>query len=247
MPGTVSRARLTLLFALALPATALLSCADKETPRERKELEPDPRGDGGGLEEQSRGREAIRNQSQAAQVLLTANGAEIREAKVAVDRASEPDVKAFAEEIVRDHTAARDRLKGIIEKNGIEPEVTPTSDRIKFDSDSAMNHLSQMTESMFDRAFVTRQINVHKSLLSLIDQEIVPVVVDADLRREVGKERAAMQQHLEHAEDIMERLPSGTPPDPPDAGDGGDADAGVEDSGGGSPIGPGTSPDAGAL
>lgn len=249
---TMTRARLTALLVAALGASAVLACTTKETSRERSEVTPSDDGSDG---EPSRGREALANQSQAVQVLLTANDAEVREAKVAVARASEPDVRALAEGFVRDHEAANTRLKGIIERNGIEPAVTPTSDRIKFDSDSAVSHLEQITDSMFDRSFLTRQINTHKSLISLVDQEITPVIEDADLRQEVVRERASMQQHLEQAEDIMERLPTGTPPDLPDGGQLGELEAGLGgggDSGDGGPTAPGLPPaldpgDAGAL
>lgn len=198
----------TLLLRLSLSAFFALSisCATKGNRAEKSELTP-----AGGRDAGSQGdgpkKPSVSNQGQAVQMLLTANEAEIKEAEVAKSRAADPEVHRFAAMLIEDHTGADKRLKALVEEKGIKPEVSQASDRLKFDSDSAVSHIKNITASMFDHAFMSRALNVHKSALTLIDEDLSKVVEDPDLKGELAAERAMFQQHLDDATAILEGLP----------------------------------------
>jgi putative membrane protein len=61
---------------------------------------------------------------QIAHVAYTAGQLDIAGAKQAISRSTNKDVRAFAEDMVRDHTAVNDKALGLVKKLKVTPEDT---------------------------------------------------------------------------------------------------------------------------
>ena len=64
---------------------------------------------------------------QIAHIAYTAGQLDIEAAKQALDKSKNTDVRAFAEEMVRDHTAVNDQALALVKKLNVTPEDNPTS------------------------------------------------------------------------------------------------------------------------
>jgi putative membrane protein len=94
------------------------------------------------------------------------NTTEIDLARLAVDRASDPAVKNFAQSMIDDHTSAGKNLQEIATSNGItvgEPDRSASDKR---------ESLSKKQGADFDKAFVDDMIDGHQSLLRKLDSRI---------------------------------------------------------------------------
>lgn len=72
---------------------------------------------------------------------------EVQASQVAITRASNPDVRAFAQRMVKDHTTVGDELKALASKGITVPDSLPADERAKVDK------LSALEGAKFDKAY----------------------------------------------------------------------------------------------
>ena len=84
---------------------------------------------------------------------------EVAAAKIAVDRATSPGVKAFAAKMIKAHTETTEKLKGIIAANNI--AVTPPM-HVDDRRQGMLDDLRGAKDADFDHRYVSQQIAAHK-------------------------------------------------------------------------------------
>jgi len=60
--------------------------------------------------------------AQIAHIAYTAGDLDVKAAKVALEKSKNPDVRAFADNMVKDHTAVNDKALALVKKLGVTPE-----------------------------------------------------------------------------------------------------------------------------
>ena len=141
-------------------------------------------------------------QAQVLHVLVTANKGEVEDGKVAMTKASHARVKEFAEHMVRDHSAALDKLNAMSTKNNWKPEDNAISQKLEKERQDTKAKLAAVDGMGFDRQYIEYQIKTHKDLLDLIDNKLAPNVNDSAFKAQLGEMRASVAMHLEHAQKI---------------------------------------------
>jgi putative membrane protein len=95
-----------------------------------------------------------------------ANLVEIRTAEMAVDRASSPDVKAFAKTLIADHKKANEDLKTIAAAASLAPPPETLDD-------FHMRRINDLNETDgdkdFDHDFMALQVDAHKDTIDLFN------------------------------------------------------------------------------
>ena len=81
------------------------------------------------------------NDAQIAQIVLTADTVDVDYGKLAVKKTKNAEVKAFAETMIRDHTAVNDKAAALAKKINLTPEASDTSKSLKSDGDKDMAKL----------------------------------------------------------------------------------------------------------
>jgi putative membrane protein len=95
------------------------------------------------------------------------NAAEVDLSRVAVDRASSPDVKKFAQMMVDEHTAAGDKLSGVAVQNSIDaPATVDDSHR------SLHENLAGKQGLDFDRDYIDAMVDDHQDLVDKLESRI---------------------------------------------------------------------------
>lgn len=151
----------------------------------------------------------VTSNAEALQVLLTASDAEIAESEVAKNRARVDDVRAYAEDIIGELNDMTSRLRTVGARNGFTPIANALSDRMRFESASAVVHLQNLFPDMFDRAYMNRRVDLQKKLIESIDRDLIPVVTDSDFQDELSRIRGETQSRVQRAERVLSVLPSG--------------------------------------
>src|SRR5215213_2410815 len=101
------------------------------------------------------------NDAQIAMIAVTADSVDIDAGKLAASKSENKEVKAFAETMVRDHTAVNDKATALAKKLGVTPEESATSKSLKEDGDKMMAKLKGMSGAEFDKAYVDNEVSYH--------------------------------------------------------------------------------------
>jgi putative membrane protein len=127
-----------------------------------------------------------------------ANGgmAEVALGKVAVEKATNPQVKECAEMMVADHGKANEELMAIAKTKNITLPVAPDDEHQKMAAD-----VSAKSGVEFDKAYVDAMVDGHKKTVSLLEDG-AKNCKDADLMAFATKTLPTVKAHLAKIEAI---------------------------------------------
>src|ERR1044071_7864090 len=146
------------------------------------------------------------NDAQIAQIVLTADTVDIDFGKMAANKTSNPEVKAFAETMVRDHSAVNAKATALAKKLGVTPEDSDTSKSLKADGDKMLAKLKAMHGAEFEKAYIDNEVSYHESVIGALDKTLLPNAKNAELKGLLETGRPIFVSHLEHAKQLQESL-----------------------------------------
>ena len=119
--------------------------------------------------------------------------AEVAKSRLAVGRATQPGVKAFAEQMVKDHTECNDKIAEAARKKGI--ALPSAADPVHA---ACTARLAKLSGSDFDKAYLMAQIGAHKDALHLFGHEAYKGE-DSELKELARKTLPTLQEHTKAA------------------------------------------------
>ena len=131
-----------------------------------------------------------------------ANGGmlEIELGKLAQEKAQDPEVKAFGEMLVTDHSKASEELKSIATLKNISLPSTPGNDNQKHIED-----LRKLSGAEFDKKFVSLMKDDHKEDVEEF-KEASKEVKDPSLKEFADKTLPTLQMHLDKVMALDKKL-----------------------------------------
>lgn len=128
-------------------------------------------------------------------ILSASNRAEVEQGELAVQRARNPEVKRFAELMVREHASMlRD---GGAAPAGAEPSTEEANMRAVHQE--TMTRLRNANGAAFDRAYLAAQVDAHQSTLETL-RLLQNEASSSTLKDKVSKAIPVVEQHLREAE-----------------------------------------------
>jgi putative membrane protein len=146
------------------------------------------------------------NDAQIAAIVVTANQVDIDAGAYAESHASADDVKAFARQMVTDHTAVNKSATDLAGKLHLAPEDNATAQSLKKGGDDNVAHLKTLSGAAFDRAYVDHEVAYHEAVLKALDGTLIPSASNAELKALMVKVRPAFVAHLDHARMLQAKL-----------------------------------------
>ncbi|WP_158045310.1 DUF4142 domain-containing protein [Skermanella pratensis] len=134
--------------------------------------------------------------------------AEVEVSKIAAQKATSPDVKAFAQEMVRDHETANAELKKIAEASGFPTEGSKGSPPTTGEQGAALQpaqSLETLSGAEFDREYMVMQVKDHDDAVKLYEAQAANSQ-DDELRGFATAQLPALKRHLERARAIADPL-----------------------------------------
>jgi putative membrane protein len=136
---------------------------------------------------------------------------EIAVSQVAEQKATNPDVKAFAQKMVREHKQMTASMKPFAEKWSITPPMGPDADHQK-----EIDKLNGKSGADFDKEYMDAMVSDHSAALSKFTTEVKDTQ-DATFKAAVMKGKDKVAAHKNMAYDLKKKLPpmataKGTPP-----------------------------------
>lgn len=143
---------------------------------------------------------------QIAAIVVTANQVDIDAGKLATSKAHAKEVKAFAQQMITDHTGVNKQATELVTKLKVKPEPNDTSRSMKKGGDENLAKLKGLKGAEFDRAYIDHEVAYHQSVIDALDKTLVPNAKNEELKTLLVKVRPAFVAHLEHAKSIQAKL-----------------------------------------
>lgn len=127
---------------------------------------------------------------------------EIQAGELAIQKATNAEVKQFAQMMVQHHTQATD----LIQQAAAERNITPPAD-MGDQNQAVFARLSELSGAEFDRAYMTEMVNSHQQDVALARNQ-VQNGKDQELNTLVNGKLPVLEEHLRMAQDLAQQLES---------------------------------------
>lgn len=145
--------------------------------------------------------------AQVMHVANTLNSGEITEAQQASERAQSASVRQFADQMIADHTAARQKTEALAAAQQVVPADNTVSGALRDHVQQTTMQLNNAADTSYDRAYMSDQVVMHQQAIKLIDETLLPSAESAELDAVLNEMRNAVVVHLAQAEAILKTLP----------------------------------------
>lgn len=143
---------------------------------------------------------------QIAAIVVTANKVDVEAGELAKSKATSPEVKAFAQTMITDHTGVNKSATELVHKLHVTPEPNATSRSLQQGGDQNLAQLQKLSGAAFDKAYVDHEVAYHQAVLDAVDKTLIPSAQNAELKALLVKVRPAFVAHLEHAKTLQASL-----------------------------------------
>ncbi len=143
---------------------------------------------------------------QIAHIAYTAGVLDINAAKQAMKKAKNKDVKAFAQDMVRDHEAVNKQALALVKKLNVTPEDNDTSRTLSKQASDKLAELDKLNGAAFDKAYVANEVAYHKAVNGALETQLIPAANNAELKSLLQTGLKIFQGHQQHAEHVAAEL-----------------------------------------
>ncbi len=146
------------------------------------------------------------NDAQIAHIAYTAGQLDIDAAKQALAKSRNKEVRAFAETMLRDHTAVNEQALALVKKLGVTPEANPTSTALSGQAAETMRKLGALKGAAFDRAYAQNEVAFHGTVNGALGSTLIPSAKNGELKSLLETGLTLFREHQAHAEHLAARL-----------------------------------------
>ena len=146
------------------------------------------------------------NDAQIAHIAYTAGQIDIAAGKQALAKSKDPAVRAFAEEMVRDHSAVNEQALALVKKLGVTPEANGTSTALSAQAKAEEQRLAALDGAAFDKAYVANEVAYHKTVNGALAGTLIPSADNAELKSLLETGLTLFKEHQAHAEHLAQSV-----------------------------------------
>jgi putative membrane protein len=146
------------------------------------------------------------NDAQIAHIAYTADEIDIKAAQLALQKSKNKEVRDFAENMVRDHTAVNDQALALVKKLKVTPQDNDTSKSLVKQADAKHAELEKLSGAKFDKAYADNEVAYHKTVDGALETVLIPDATNAELKDLLKAGLKIFQGHEMHAEQVAQSL-----------------------------------------
>lgn len=141
--------------------------------------------------------------AEIAAIVVTANQVDIDAGQLAVSRASDDKVKAFAQLMITDHRGVNKAATELVTRLKVTPQQNSTSKALQAGGDKNLAHLETLKGAAFDQAYINQEYAYHQQVIDALDKTLIPGATNAELKALLIKVRPAFVAHRDHAKSLQ--------------------------------------------
>jgi putative membrane protein len=146
---------------------------------------------------------------QIAQIVQTANQIDIDQAKLALKKSSNSQVKDFANQMVSDHQALMKSVADLAKKLNVTPQESDTSKQLKQQAEDEAKKLRALKGADFDREYAAHEVAFHQAVIDAASKVLIPNAKNPELKSALEGAAPLLQGHKEHAQHLQESMQGG--------------------------------------
>jgi putative membrane protein len=150
--------------------------------------------------------EAKPNDAQIAHIAYTAGAIDIKAAQLALQKSKNKEVRDFAENMVRDHTAVNEQALALVKKLNVTPEDNDTSKALAKQAEAKHAELEKLSGAKSDKAYADNEVAYHKTVDGALETVLIPDAANAELKDLLKTGLKIFQGHEMHAEHVAQSL-----------------------------------------
>ena len=143
---------------------------------------------------------------QIAHIAYTAGSIDIEAAKQALQMSKTKAVRAFAEQMIKDHEAVNKQALALCKKLNVTPEDNDTSKSLAAAAKAKRDALARLSGAAFDKTYIENEVAYHKTVNGALEKTLIPSSQNAELKALLQKGLKIFQGHEKHAESVVAKL-----------------------------------------
>ncbi len=126
--------------------------------------------------------------------------AEVELGRLAVERATSPEVKKFAQQMIEDHSQAGEKLKALAQQKKVTlpSEILPQAKQTK-------EALAKLSGAQFDQAYVKTMAEMHEKDVTAFDA-VAKTATDADVKTFATETLPTLKHHLQMIRELAKTM-----------------------------------------
>lgn len=144
--------------------------------------------------------------AQIAHIAYTAGNIDIAAAKQALAKSHNPEVRSFAEVMLRDHEAVNEKALALVKKLGVTPESNGTSAALEKQAAETTQRLASLDGAAFDHAYVANEAAYHKAVNAALADTLMPSAHNGELKSLLETGLTLFKEHQAHAEALAAKV-----------------------------------------
>lgn len=146
------------------------------------------------------------NDAQIAHIAYTADAIDIKAAQQALQKSRNRQVREFARDMVRDHTAVNKQALALVKKLNVTPQDNPTSQALLKQAAEERGKVAQLKGSEFDRAYAQNEVAYHQEVNKALETTLIPDASNPELKSLLETGLKIFQGHEQRAEQVVASL-----------------------------------------
>jgi len=143
------------------------------------------------------------NDLEIAHAAYTADTIDIEYAQIALSKTKNPEVRRFAELMIRDHTAVNNGAAALLAKLHVQPKDNAFSQALISGATAKKAKLQALDGAAFDDAYAANELAYHHQVNTILGETWIPTVQNADLKAFLTQALATFRVHEEHASHMV--------------------------------------------
>jgi putative membrane protein len=143
---------------------------------------------------------------QIAHIAYTAGEIDIKAAELARKRSKSKEVRAFANDMLRDHKAVNAQALTLAEKLNVTPEDNGTSRALTQQADAKLKEMRALKGAAFDKTYARNEVAFHQRVNTALQTTLIPSASNPELKDLLSTGLRIFQGHQQHAEHLVQGL-----------------------------------------
>ena len=131
---------------------------------------------------------------------------DIETSRVAAKKSKNKDVLAFADMMIKDHTAVRKLGRDLVAKLKVTPTPPGPDFALAVDHAKAMKTLNSTTGAAFDKAYIDHEVWYHQAVIDAMTKQLLPATQNAELKDLENKVAPNFVAHLAAGKAVQAKL-----------------------------------------
>jgi putative membrane protein len=143
---------------------------------------------------------------QIAHIAYTAGVIDIKAAELARKQSKSKEVRAFADDMLRDHKAVNEQALALVKKLKVTPEDNATSRALTQQAEAKLKEFQALKGTAFDKAYAQNEIAFHRQVNEALQTTLIPSASNGELKNLLTTGLKIFQGHQQHAEHLVHEL-----------------------------------------